>query len=319
MVAKVRSIIRQAQKQELLGVTRLDVAQGSNENRVKRTYGYVERDSKAADEAIRQEPASMAGFARQQGKVSRKIRVGHAGTLDPLATGLLVILVGSYCKRAQEFSKLDKTYEVTMKLGETSSTGDAEGEISPYVPPSIKGRQSRPLPKASGALRRQNLRSSVDVPLSTSSSGAQPFLALQPNTNGETNQSFGKKPTLEQIEAVLNSFIGDIEQTPHAFSAIKVGGQRAYKLARAGKEVKLNPRRVKVYSIRLTDYSYPEVKFICKVSSGTYIRSLVEDIGQKLDTGAYMSDLKRVQVGKFDVANATSELNFDSTLKNLLQ
>lgn len=247
---------------------------------------------------------------------SQKVKVGHTGTLDPLATGLLVILIGDYTKKAQEFSKLDKTYEVTMKLGETSTTGDAEGTILPYVPPQENSRQSRSLPEASGASRRQDLRSSVNVPIRTSSSGAQSFLALHPDTNGKTTAT----TTQAQLKIVLDSFEGEILQTPPAYSAVKVSGKRAYKLAREGKEVKLEPRKVTVYNIKLGHkldknsaqgrtlrkgwYDYPFVKFTANVSSGTYIRSLVEDIGHKLGTGAYMSDLRRTEVGKFSLKNA---------------
>ena len=257
VVAKVRGILREARKQELLGVSHLDAVQGSKEERVSRTNSTVNERQTTADTAMRQKPASVSSYAGQQGKAVRKIRVGHTGTLDPLATGLLVLVLGSYTKRAQELSKLDKTYEVTMKLGQTSSTGDAEGKMT-----------------------------------ITSS----------------------KKPAPDLIEATLKSFTGEIDQIPPAFSAIKVGGQRAYKLARAGKEVKLEPRRVKVYSIQLTAYSYPEVKFTAKVSSGTYIRSLVEDIGKKLGTGAHMSALRRTSVGNFNVSKALSLSNLDAEL-----
>jgi tRNA pseudouridine55 synthase len=190
----------------------------------------------------------------------KKPKVGHTGTLDPLATGLLIIVVGSYCKRAQEFSKLDKTYEVTMKLGQTSTTGDEEGE--------------------------------------------------------KTHIS-DQKPTLEEVTAVLGQFSGEIMQTPPIYSAIKIDGQRAYKLARAGKEVKLEPRPVTIYDIRLDSYEYPVVTFTAHVSSGTYIRSLVEDIGKHLGTGAYMSGLQRTEVGKFLLSNAQMIDNLD--LEKVLQ
>lgn len=174
----------------------------------------------------------------------RKVKVGHTGTLDPLATGLMIVVVGKYTKRAEEFSKLDKVYEVTMRLGQTSTTADEEGQK----------------------------------------------LAIS-----------DKRPEIGDIQAAFKQFTGDIMQVPPIYSAMKVNGQRAYKLARAGKEVKLEPRNVKVYSIQLTDYSYPEVRFTAKVSSGTYIRSLVVDMGEKLGTGAYMSALRRTQVGRFDI------------------
>ena len=193
---------------------------------------------------------------------SRKVKVGHTGTLDPLATGLLVILLGNYTKRAPELTKLDKVYEVTMKLGQTSTTGDDEGDKT------------------------------------TISS---------------------EKPALAELKVAIKSFEGEIEQVPPAFSAVKVNGQRAYKLARAGKEVKIEPRQVKIYKITDIKYTYPTTTFTVHVSSGTYIRSLTTDIGEKLGTGAYMSDLRRTRVGEFDISNATNMDNIDSesVYKNL--
>jgi len=198
--------------------------------------------------------AKVRSILKRSGVI--KPKVGHTGTLDPLATGLLVLTLGSYCKRAGEFSKLDKTYEVTMKLGETSTTGDAEGIITA--------------------------------------------------TESYQTQHMLQKVRLSDIKRVLEGFVGEIEQVPPAYSAIKVNGQRAYKLARAGKEVKLEPRKVTIYSIENVDYDHPEVKFKARVSSGTYIRSLVEDIGQELGSGAYMSNLRRTQVGEFDIKNSIS-------------
>lgn len=182
-----------------------------------------------------------------------KVKVGHTGTLDPLATGLLVIVVGSYCKRAQEFSKLDKTYEVTMKLGETSTTGDDEGEKT-HISDEI--------------------------------------------------------PSPDQVANVISGFVGEIQQVPPAFSAIKIDGRRAYKLAREGKELKLEPRTVTINSIASVKYEYPYITFIADVSSGTYIRSLVQDIGENLQTGAYMTDLRRTVVGDYLVKDAKSVETF---------
>lgn len=176
-----------------------------------------------------------------------KVKVGHTGTLDPAATGLLVLLIGTYTKKAGEFSKLDKTYEAEITLGATSSTGDSEGEITPKS---------------------------------------------------------AKKPSKQAILAVLEAFKGKISQTPHAYSAVKVGGQRAYKLARAGKEVKIEPRTVEIYEITDVNYTYPKLSFTASVSGGTYIRSLAEDIGEKLGTGAYLSSLRRTSVGKFSIKQA---------------
>lgn len=180
-------------------------------------------------------------------QAGHKIKVGHTGTLDPKASGLMIIVVGSYCKRAGEFSKLDKTYQVTMKLGEASSTGDSEGEIAKIS---------------------------------------------------------AKKPAKIAIETAIASFMPKYMQTPPAFSAVKINGKRAYKLARQGKAVKIEPRQVSLYGADVSDYAYPFVKFTAKVSSGTYIRSLVEDIGKQLQTGAYMSDLTRTVVGEFLLGDA---------------
>jgi tRNA pseudouridine55 synthase len=202
--------------------------------------------------------------AQAEGKKPKHVKVGHTGTLDPFATGLLVLLVGKdYTKRAGELTKLDKTYQVAMRLGAVSTTGDPEGEITPV----------------SEAV-----------------------------------------PTSPELEAALENFRGEIEQTPPAFSAIKVDGQRAYKLARAGKEVVLEPRKVTISRLELGQYAYPDVKFVAEVSSGTYIRTLVEDIGQKLRVGAYTTELRRTKVGTFEIENAqpVKELNSERIASNLL-
>lgn len=186
--------------------------------------------------------------AAAEGKKPKNTKVGHTGTLDPLATGLLVLVVGKeYTRRASEFSKLDKTYEVTMKLGQTSTTADDEGDKTPV---------------------------SDAIPSETA------------------------------VRAALEQFTGHIMQTPPQFSAMKIDGQRAYKLARAGKMVEMQARPVTIYSNEMTSYDYPYVKFTSTVSSGTYIRSLVEDIGKVLETGAYMSDLRRTLVGQFTIDHA---------------
>lgn len=199
--------------------------------------------------------AKVRGIIRRETGL-KKPKVGHTGTLDPLATGLLVLVVGKYTKRVPELSKADKTYEVTMKLGEVSSTGDDEGE--------------------------KTLVSDM-------------------------------QPSEKEVMRAVKGFVGDIEQIPPAYSAIKVNGQRAYKLARAGKEVKIEPRKVKIYEIDAIAYDYPAVRFTAKVSSGTYIRSLVEDIGKALGSGAYMSDLRRTQVGEFSIADAQNIETLDDS------
>jgi tRNA pseudouridine55 synthase len=188
--------------------------------------------------------------AASEGKKPKNTKVGHTGTLDPLATGLLVLVVGKeYTRRAGEFSKLNKTYEVVMKLGETSSTGDDEG--------------------------------------------------------GKTAVSH-TAPTQKAVLEALEGLQGQIMQVPPAYSAMKIDGQRAYKLARAGKEVVLEARPVMIYKNELTKYEYPYVHFTSEVGSGTYIRSLVEDLGKTLGTGAYMSGLRRTRVGQFTIDDAFS-------------
>lgn len=199
-----------------------------------------------------------------------KVKVGHTGTLDPLATGLLVLLIGKdYTRRAEELTKLDKTYEVEMKLGETSTTGDAEGDITPYV------RQGPSLTQV----------------------------------------------TEDDVLRAFKKFTGQIMQTPPAFSAMKVNGQRAYKLAREGKVVELEARPVIINVLRLVKFEYPYVSFVADVGSGTYIRSLVEDLGKHLGMGAYMSDLRRTRVGQFDIKNALTidRLDADMVRQNLME
>lgn len=226
VVAKVRSLIRQGNVTQLkkLGISHFDAVQG--------------------------------------GQALRKIRVGHAGTLDPLATGLLIVLVGKATKRQDEFMKQDKVYEVTLHLGQTSTTADAEGE---------------------------------KTVVST------------------------KKPSQEEVKKALQSFVGTIQQVPPVFSAIKVDGKRAYKLARAGKEVALEPRTVTIYSVNDVSYGYPHVRFTTKVSSGTYIRSLAVDIGDRLQTGAYMSDLHRTAIGNFNVSEAQNIDELDPSERNSVE
>jgi tRNA pseudouridine55 synthase len=178
-------------------------------------------------------------------RAGKKVKVGHTGTLDPFATGLLILMAGKATKKAMEFTKLDKVYEATIRLGATSSTGDPEGEI----------------------------------------------------TVQQTEVDYSRA----QIEAVLQKFVGKIEQIPPVFSAIKVDGQRAYKLARAGKSVEMPTRTVEIYAIDLLDYVAPYLKIRAHVSSGTYIRTLAEDIGKELGCGAYCTELRRTRIAEYDI------------------
>ncbi len=204
-------------------------------------------------------------IATAEGKKPKNVKVGHTGTLDPFATGLLILLIGKeYTKKAGEFSKLDKTYEVTMKLGISSTTGDPEGKLE-AVSDTI--------------------------------------------------------PSPEAVQEAVERFRGQIEQVPPAFSAIKMGGQRAYKLARAGKEVKIESRKVTINRLEIVSYTYPEVKLVADVSSGTYIRTLVEDIGNVLSTGAFTTSLRRTKIGEFSLQNAQAKdsLTAEFITENLVE
>jgi tRNA pseudouridine55 synthase len=194
--------------------------------------------------------------------LGRKVKVGHTGTLDPAATGLLILVIGKYTKKAEQFSKLDKVYDAELTLGVTSDTADKEGQLT---------------------------------------------------------QKSTHRPSAEEVSAVVSTFVGEILQTPPAYSAIKVKGQRAYKLARAGQEVTIEARKATIYSLENINYEYPKVSFKTHVSSGTYIRTLAEDIGKALGSGAYLSGLRRVSVGKFNLTDAINldNLSLDLLIRNL--
>jgi len=199
-------------------------------------------------------PADMTSFgvvARVRRVLSqaagKKVKVGHTGTLDPFATGLMIIVVGKECKNAERYSKLDKVYEATIELGKTSTTGDPEGEITVVT----------------------------DI-----------------------------EPSKDDVVAVLKRFTGIVTQTPPQFSAIKVNGQRAYKLAHKGEAVEIPSRDITIHSLELISYDYPHLKVRTHVSSGTYIRTLAEDIGKALGTGAYCTQLRRTSISEWSVGGA---------------
>ena len=225
-------------------------------------------------------PAGISSFgvvAKIRGKLKaefgHKTKVGHTGTLDPFATGLLILLSGKMTKKSNEFLKLDKVYEATLKLGFTSTTGDPEGKITKY-----------------------------DSTWAGDGAGGSPSARrLSPSTMGEAATA---GPAQSIIVSTLNSFIGKIRQTPPKFSAIKINGQRAYKLARKGADFEIPSREVEIYSIEILKYNYPELTIRVHCSSGTYIRTLAEDIGETLKTGAYLTALRRIKIGNYDVKDA---------------
>ena len=187
-------------------------------------------------------------------------KVGHAGTLDPLATGLLIICTGKFTKKINEYMAREKEYTGTFTLGATTPTYDLE---------------SKP----------ENFKSIENI-------------------------SEGK------IESATKSFLGEIMQVPPAHSAIKVEGKRVYELARKGKEVKLEPRKLFVREFEITAIELPVVHFRVVCSTGTYIRSLANDLGEALICGAYLSSLRRTRIGEFKIEDAFSMEGFEDYLKN---
>lgn len=232
------------------------------------SFGVVARIRRKLSEQIQEEgeqseTAALPTHGTMRGNMvaphkpsRRKVKVGHCGTLDPFATGLLVIVTGKFTKRAGEFTSLDKSYEAHIILGKTSTTGDPEGEIT------------------------------------------------------EVSKT---KPSLSQIQSTFSHFTGEILQTPPIFSAIKINGQRAYRLARKGQTPDIPPRKVTIHRLEITSYDYPHLHITTHVSSGTYIRSLTVDIGSHLKTGAYLHALRRTSIGNFDIKDAQKLADFGIT------
>lgn len=178
----------------------------------------------------------------------KKIKVGHAGTLDPLATGLLIVCTGKFTKQIDNFQGLDKVYVGSMHIGETTPSYDKETE--------------------------------VDQVFDTSNI------------------------TTELLQKTLGEFTGEIEQTPPIYSAVKIDGKRAFEYARKDDEVKIKSRKVTIHEFKLLNTELPEIDFLVKCSKGTYIRSLVNDFGKAINNGAYMSGLRRTEIGKYSVNDA---------------
>lgn len=180
----------------------------------------------------------------------KNIKVGHAGTLDPMATGLLIVCTGKETKRINEYQDRPKEYTGTITFGATTPSYDAESEVDATFP----------------------------------------FDHI----------------TAELLEKAKQQFLGDIEQVPPMFSAIKVDGQPLYKMARKGESIKVDARKVHIYSIKFTRVELPEVDFKVHCSKGTYIRSLAYDLGKVLKSGGYLSALRRTKIGEFEVEKARS-------------
>lgn len=195
-------------------------------------------------------------------ELGRKVKIGHAGTLDPFAQGLLIVLFGRATKLQDAIHEFSKVYEVKAEFGYETDTQDVTGE-------------------------------------KTSTSGV---------------------PDKGEIEAVLPSFTGKISQIPPIYSALKVGGRKAYDLARAGEEVKLRPREVEIKKLKLVEYSEPFATFIVECSTGTYIRTLVVDIANALNLKATAVELNRSSIGPFNVEDALkiSEISLERIERGII-
>lgn len=176
-----------------------------------------------------------------------KVKIGHAGTLDPLATGVLILCTGKATKRIEEFQGQTKEYTATLQLGATTASYDMEHEVNASFPT--------------------------------------------------------EHITRELINDTLPQFIGDIEQIPPTYSAVKVNGDRAYELRRAGEEVKLKPKHIHIDEIEVVDFDVEKMQLSLRVvcGKGTYIRALARDLGRALNSGAYLTALRRTRVGDFTI------------------
>ncbi len=195
----------------------------------------------------------------------RPDKVGHAGTLDPLATGVLVIAVGRSTKLISYVQQMPKIYVADFELGKTSDTEDITGEVLTHEVTSV--------------------------------------------------------PSCEEVKAICKQFEGEIMQLPPQFSALRVDGKRAYELARTGREVQLTPRPIHIYEASVVTYDYPSLRLKVQCGSGTYVRSLGRDIGEQLGCGAVMSQLRRTQIGNFDLERSLSsnELQSKDAIQGNLQ
>jgi tRNA pseudouridine55 synthase len=191
--------------------------------------------------------------------LTRVSKVGHAGTLDPLATGLLIICTGKFTKKINEYMAQEKEYTGTFTLGAVTPTYDLESDPI----------EQRPIDSI----------------------------------------------TMDQLQAATVPFTGEIMQVPPAHSAIKKDGVPVYKMARKGIEVKLEPRKLTIYTFEITAYEPPLVHFRVVCSTGTYIRSLANDFGADLGCGAYLSSLRRTKIGNFSVDDALTIAQFEENLK----
>jgi tRNA pseudouridine55 synthase len=232
----------------------------------KQTSDFSKLDFKTGEVLLIDKPHSWTSFkvVNRIRRATNARRVGHAGTLDPMATGLLILCTGKKTKEIYKYQDLNKTYSGIITLGLTSPSMDGETEI-----------KAHPIPER------------LDE---------------------------------EQIKIVRDQFLGEISQIPPMYSALKVDGQKLYKLARKGKTVKREPRKVTIYSFYVLKIDLPDIHFEISCSKGTYIRVIANDFGEKLGCGGILSNLRRTKIGEYSVNDALEVDQFLNSIdeKNLL-
>ena len=209
-----------------------------------------EGDVLLVDKPYRCTSFDVVGKVRQyiKRKYQQKVKVGHAGTLDPLASGLLIICVGKFTKQIDNYQAQEKEYTGTIRLGATTPSFDLEKPIDAEYP--------------------------------------------------------YEHVTAEMVEEARQKFLGDSEQVPPQFSAVRMGGRRAYEMAREGEEAPIQPRLISIPTFEITRFDLPDIDFRIVCSKGTYIRSIARDFGVELDSGAHLTALRRTRIGEFRVENA---------------
>lgn len=213
--------------------------------------GYVFLLDKPLDWTSFQAVNKMKYKLKREFNLPKKFKIGHAGTLDPRATGLLIVCCGKFTKKIPEIQDAPKEYWTEIKIGVQTESYDTE----------------------------------------------KPEILHQDIAH----------VTEQQVKETLEKFVGEIEQKPPVYSAIKIDGERAYNLARAGEEVEMKSRKTTIFYIKDINIEFPLVSFTVGCSKGTYIRSLAHDIGQELGVGAYLTQLRRTKIGDYTIENATAD------------
>jgi tRNA pseudouridine55 synthase len=206
---------------------------------------------------------SAGAVNRVKRLLDRGTKIGHAGTLDPFATGVLLLLIGKATKSSERLMNQPKRYEAAIKLGASTATDDPESPEIPWL--------------------------------------------------------HATQPSFEEIKSAAARFTGIISQRPPPFSALKISGRPAYKLARSGQPVDLQPRDVRIDGLEIMSWQWPLLKLRIDCGRGTYVRAIARDLGETLKTGGYLTELRRTRIGDFDIADAVTleQLDQDGVLKHL--